>query len=154
MLERLESRVVQVDGDEIKVYTLPSHPNAYNSFAFQNQDTRTLDERFGLTGVPVTKDSAIGIDLQMATGSSSLGMQEVELTLRYFANVGRQTGNFVGLPEKEIRENIRNERLSDLTEAGIEISIDYKDRGVSYLKRIDVEGTSILFPANLRKKSL
>lgn len=92
--------------------------------------------------------------MSLATGSCSLGETEVELVLKYFAGLVKQVGNFVGVPEQEVRKNISEGKLRHFDGSDVNLALTYRDgmaNGETYLKRINVEGKDVLFPANLRK---
>lgn len=152
----LQGRDVKADGDDITVYDLSANPNSWYSTIYQNQDTRKLDELFGLTGKAVEKGSEADYLLGLATGACSLGKTEVEMVLTYFAILARQAGNFIGLPEEQLREHIRKGDLGLLisSECLINGALNYQDGmndGKTYLKRMEVEGVTVVFPQNLRK---
>lgn len=85
MSQQTESRTVMVGDDDITIYDV-SHPSSWYTTAYQNKDTRTLDETFGLTGEPIPRDSDIANCLRLSTGPSSLGKSEVEQVLRVFCS--------------------------------------------------------------------
>ncbi len=154
MSEQLQGRIVNVGGDEIAIYDI-DQPGSWFTEIYQNKDTKALDETFGLTGEPIEVDSDVAHFLSLATDSCSLGETEVELVLRYFAGLAKQVGNFVGVPEQELRKNISDGKLRHFDGSDVNRALTYRDgmaNGETYLKRINVEGKDVLFPANLRKQ--
>ena len=71
MLRGLEARVVDVGGEKIEVFQLSSPKSGYRAF-YQNNDTRTLDKRFGLRGQTIVEPRIIN-ELVKATQPDSLG---------------------------------------------------------------------------------
>lgn len=154
MSKELEKRVVDVDGDEVAVYKI-NNPESLYSAVYQNKDTRTLDERFGLTGKPVGPDSETGRYLRLAVGGCSLGKTEVEYVLRAFVIIAMKNGHFLGFPEEELKQNIKKGKIKMFDEYDLDLALRYKDGmndGATYLKRVNVEGTDVIFPANLQKQ--
>lgn len=156
MAEQMQGRDIQVQNNRITLYDLSKNLNSWYTKVYQTNETRELDERFGLAGEPVDKDSDVAHFLRLSSGACSLGKTEVELVLSYFTSLARQAGNFVELSENEFRNHIRKGNLSRLaiSEGDVNLALRYQDfmnDGVIYLERINVEGTEIIFPKNLKK---
>ncbi len=153
MLNTLQKRIEIVEGDEISVYELGSGPHTLYSRCYQNRETRSLDEVFSLTGIPVVRGSRQDFDLNTSTQGCSLGEFEVEVVLRYFVTLAKQAGNFVGLEEDELRANISSGKIKIFSEADINRALVYRDAVIgndTYLKRLEVLKRNVLFPVNLR----
>lgn len=130
-------------------------PNSGYTKVYQNWVTETLDEVFGLIGESVEDNSLVAHCLNLATEDGALRDTHAERVLRHFADLAKVFGNFVGVPEDQIVENIRSGYINTFSEQDIGIALTYRDKknaGLPYLIRLEfvAEGT-VLFPANLRK---
>ncbi len=154
MFAQLQERRIQANNDFIQIYEIPRvGGKRIYSFVYANEDTRRMDLAFGLNGSTVRRDSQIYNDLIRSTGPGSLGSSEVEFVLRYFASVAAQGGRFVGLREEEIKKCFENPN-SIVKVVDLEKTLNHSDKlagGVTYLTRVEVEGTKVLFPRNLRR---
>jgi hypothetical protein len=85
----------------------------------------------------------------------SLGITEVESTLRYFVQVAKNvTGNFIGFREDELRAQMQSSPKL-LSRLYLDTSLRYQDGSQGpYLVRKEVEGQQVLFPKNLPKMFL
>lgn len=155
MSEQMQGREIKVNKQRITIYNLNLEKGAWYSHIYQNNATREIDSRFGLKGESVPRGSEEYDSIMRSTGYCSLGKIEVETALNYFGFLATQCGNFVGIPEKEVKEHIsKGEFKGRLTENDIEIAMRYKDfmrKGVTYLDIMNIEGTDVLFPQNLEK---
>ncbi len=151
----LEPRIIEVEGDPIIIFEIGKiYPESLYSVTYQNKDTRVLDERFGLTGQTVSHDSYTSHYLKLSTGSCSLGDTHVEMMLRHFAILAGQAGNFIGIKEEELKQHLKLGKLKHLSEYNLEKALEYQDwmnKGVTYLQRLSVEGSNVLFPKNINK---
>ena len=157
----------------VEVYT-PNFSNCKYSALYRNADTNTLDRRFELDSIKnyadrEEKDFArelANLALDQAVSLSSLGNTNVELMMKYFVGRAKNHLAFVGLQEKELRKKIEAQTDSDdaeyrLKPEFIDQALKYEDwveekgviKKVCYLKRINVKGKDVLFPANLRNRT-
>lgn len=152
MNENLEPRVLVIDRDEIAIYDF-HHPNHFYKTFYQNRDTRELDRQFNLKGDPFSFGDSLSPPLLAATLYNTLGNIAVERILRHFVLVAHDLGNFFGVLEQELQESIERRYAIGFRERDIEFALHYEDRmhrGISYLKKMSVEGKDVLFPMNLK----
>lgn len=153
MLKTLQKRIEVVEEDEISIYELGSGSHTLYSNCYQNKNTIDLDRVFKLNGNPVVRGSNQDFNLNTSIQGGSLGVFEIETLMKYFVILAKQAGNFVGLREDELRNNISSGKIKTFVEGDIDRALRYKDAVINnetYLKRLEVLGKSALFPANLR----
>jgi hypothetical protein len=154
--QELESRIVILaDGDEAEIHGPFEDPTSCYTHLYQNNDTRALDEKFGMDGKPVPEGDSREYELAKCVGPCSLGKSEVESTLRYFVQVAKKvTGRFIGFRENELRAQM--ERSPQLASGlALDTSLRYLDGSQGpYLVRKEVDGQQVLFPRNLPKMFL
>lgn len=145
-----KGRVVNVLEEDIEVYTDQRLP--YRK-VYRNNDTRSLDELFGLDRRPIIKGSPKDIDLDNLTSSMLLGKAEVYFLLKYFVSLTKTFGCFVGLPEAELIWHARNHQILPVWPGDVEIVLRNDDTmdGKPYIKRINVQGINVIFPQSLAK---
>ena len=144
------ARIVNILGENIEVYTDQRLP--YRN-VYRNNDTRSLDELFGLDGRPVVKGSQKDINLDNSTSLLLLGMAEAYFLLKYFVSLAKNIGYFVGLSEVELIWHARNHQILPVWpgDAAIVLKYDDKMNDKPYLRRINIEGINIVFPQSLTK---
>jgi len=149
-----KEKVVSIGNETVIVYPMIAPKSIYSAVCV-TEETKKLDKEFGLQGTPSNKNDARLHYLLLSTGYCSLGDAYVESVLRYFADVASQIGRFVGLPEDEVRRNIREGSVKSFLESAIETALSYRDwfnDGKTYLKRVNVEGRDFIVPQNLEKR--
>ncbi len=127
-----------------------SFPNDSFRRVYQDVETRNLDGFFGLEGKPVRKDAQ---DLLgMAEKQAILDGPVTGKVAAYMIVLAQKYGNFVGVPEEELRTMIRSRTIVSLKEPHIDETLRYKGRmngGQCYLRRVNVDGINVLFPGCL-----
>ena len=156
--------------NSIDIWT-PTYDNHSYSALYQNNDTKYLDQIFGLEvghylrerkGCKVLYNAQqVEANLDRAVKLASLGNTNAELLMRYFVNLAKTSTIFVGVPEEELRSKIINDgdlRKARLRPEFIEQTLRHEDwvdiygiaTKIKYLKSILVDNVNVLFPANLR----
>src|SRR3989338_9166677 len=146
----IDARVVNVLGENIEIYADQRLP--YRN-VYRNNDTRSLDELFGLDGKPIVKGSQKDIDLNNSTLLEDLENAEAYFLLKYFVSLTKIFGYFIGLPEPELIWHARNHQILPVWPGDIEIVLRHDDTidGKPYIKRINVRGINVIFPRSLTK---
>lgn len=146
-----KERMIQVGDDEVVRY-LAQGP--YRT-VFRNNDTRALDEAFGLDGTPIEEGSELDDILRFSTETNALGQIEVEDVLKHFADMARQQGYFLGLPGQQLLDRMAEGKV-DAHPRDVAKALRYQDPmqdGRTYLKALNVEDVIVLFPMNLVKRT-
>ncbi len=150
----LNAKIVDVDGDSVILHTIDKNkrPRSRWECVYQNSDTRRLDERFGLTGHPIERDSALARMIYRSSSVNAIGDFSTSRVLMYFGVLAVDGGVFVGISEEEFRAYADTGHASfDFLSNTIDRAIMHNEgRGTPYLRRCTVEGTNVLFPANLQ----
>lgn len=143
--------VILPDGDIVEIHGPYEDPTSAYTYYYQNRDTRELDEKFEMDGEPFFIGDPRYNLLLRSTEFCSLGKSEVETTLRYFIQVARRVGLFVGFREDEVKKEMRRSpELANRLDLGE--SINYKDGTQGpYLVRKIIDNKAVLFPRNLPK---
>lgn len=151
--ERLDvpSRTVDLqDGDRVKVIgPVLDMQQGYTFHLYRNNDTRALDEKFGLNGEPIPEDFVRSIDsTSLAVGQADLGNIRVSSTLAFFVNATYKTGYCFGFREDDIRK-INPPYFHP------ELALEHTNGDQKpYLVRKEVDSHYVLFPRGLPLESM
>ena len=144
------TRTVDAGGIEVRVYEPPhsSMPPGYNA-VYRTEDTKVLDQRFGLNGRAAT-NPVIENELEKATKEEAIGDGLTARILQCLVDIAKRTVSFVGVRQNELAQN------GGFTPQEIDHSLAYRDEArdnISYLTTLEVEGQQVMFPANLQKQN-
>ena len=138
------------DGDRIEVVgPIKDTKKGYSLHLYRNEDTRALDEKFGLNGNPISEDFVESLDpINLFIGQHNLGDKRVSATLALFVHAAYQVGYFIGFDEEDIRK-INPSYFHQ------ELALTHKNWSHGpYLVGKEVEGHYILFPKGLPLASM
>lgn len=153
----MTGKIVDVDGDSVIVHHI-SRPRSNYTRVFQNSGTRELDARFGLTGARVGFASELENSIQYSVREGVFGSGSTQRVLEYFGTLALQGGIFVGIPEDEFRTYLgvvgvaSQQKSRDFFTNTLDAALEH-NAGLDqpYLRRINVDGTDVIFPANIGK---
>ena len=145
MIEQFKCGEISLGKDIVSIHR-PNNPGMFGGYpcVYRSDETRAIDQEFGIDGSYVLKGEFMGEALLSAVSYNVLRSQKVSSTLKYFIGLAIDTwGVIVGVDENQLAVQEKNNDSLQGT-IFVEKSIEHGN-----LVRKNVNGDSVLFPANI-----